>query len=285
MSIPQKLVFSALSLLIILSPLTSGFSQTKPEVAQEIKKGTVIGKIVVKSGVPLSFGQVMFYDASAGPPPNPKKYERTPDVSKTLNAEGEFKVELPEGMYYLGAIKRLSGDRLGPPQEGDYVFRSLNELGKPKEYFIHADRSVDVGTFTEAFPLTAEDLSKRSITTAIEGMILSMDWKPVPDVVVVAFTKPSIGGKPLFVSDKSDKDGKYVLPVTEGMYYLRARNSFAAGPPQPGQIVGYYGEGTPSGLYVNECEMKKGIDFQVIVFPGRGPFSGTAPAEDPRKDK
>lgn len=240
--------------------------------AEAVKTGTVTGRIMVQDkDVPLSWGQIMFYDMSAGPPPIPEKYERTPDISKNMDADGKFTVEIPEGRYFMGAIKRLSGDRLGPPQVGDFVFRSLNEKGKPKEYIVKANKTLDVGTFAEAFPVTPEDLSRRRITTGLEGMIVNTDWLPVEGAVVVAFAQPTIGKKPLFVSNKSDKDGKYVLPLTAGTYYLRVRNSFAAGPPEPGQIVGYYGEGTPSPVPVKEGQILKGIDFQVVVFRGRGP--------------
>jgi hypothetical protein len=93
---------------------------------------------------------------------------------------------------------------------------------------------------------------------------------PVEGAIVVAFRQPTIGKRPLFVSNRSNKDGKYILPVTEGTYYLRVRNSFAAGPPEPGQIIGYYGEGTPAPVSVKHREIMKGIDFQVVVFRGRG---------------
>ncbi len=157
----------------------------------------------------------------------------------------------------------------------------LDEKGKPKEYHVKAGTLLELGTITNAFQLKEEDLSKRRVTTAIKGVILDMQWNKVKDAVVAAFAKPTIGGRPLFVSDKTDEEGKYTLRLTEGTYYLRVRNSFAAGPPKPGQIVGYYGEGTPAPVFIEECEIKEGFDFQVIVFPGRGPFSGTAPAPAP----
>ncbi len=146
MSIPQKLVLSVLTLLIMLSPLSLAYSENEPEAKQEIQKGTVTGKIMAGDTIPLSFGQVMFYDVAAGPPPLPNKYERIPDISKTIDAKGNFTVELPEGRYYVGAIKRLSGERFGPPQEGDYIVRILDEKGKPKEYHVKA------GTLLELDP-------------------------------------------------------------------------------------------------------------------------------------
>jgi hypothetical protein len=245
----------------------------------EIKTGIVTGTIMIrdKENVPLSWGQIMFYDVSTGPPPIPEKYERTPDISRNMDAEGKFRVDIPEGRYFIGAIKRLSGDKLGPPQVGDYVFRSLNEKGKPKEYTIRAGDTLDIGTFAEAFQITDEDIENRRVTTGLEGIIVNTEWIPVEGAVVVAFAEPTIGRKPLFVSNKSGKDGKYVLPLTEGTYYLRVRNSFAAGPPEPGQIIGYYGEGTPKPVPVKECQILKGIDFQVVVFRGRGPSPQRVP--------
>ena len=250
----------------------------------EIKKGTVTGKVMVNDRVPLSWGQIMFYDYSTGPPPIPDKYERTPDISKSLDYEGNYKVEVPEGRYYIGAIKRISGDRLGPPQNGDYVYRSLNEKGLPKIYTVQAGQVLDVGMFTGAFQIADEDLAEQHVTTALKGVIYNMDWQPVAGAVVLAFTERYLGKKPLFVSNKSGVDGKYILPLTEGTYYLRVRNSFAAGPPEPGQIVGYYGEGTPSTVPVKEREIIEGIDFQVIVFQGRGPGPNSSPNRAPNND-
>jgi len=255
-------------------------AETAQDAPQEIKKGTVTGKVLLKDGKPLAWGQIMFFDYLTGPPPVPSKYERTPDISKTLDAEGRFRIEVPEGRYYIGAIKRLSEDRLGPPQEGDFIFRSLDDRGRPVEYTIQANKVLDVGTFTGAFQITDKELGERRITTALKGTILNQEWLPVADAVVIAFTEPYLGKKPLFASNKSDKDGKYILPLTEGTYYLRVRNSFAAGPPEPGQIVGYYGEGTPVPVSIKDCEVIEGIDFQVVVFHGRGPAPRPVKAQE-----
>jgi hypothetical protein len=278
MAIRLQLIRLILSILIVI--FISGIApatESAQETVKEVKTGTVTGRIMVKDGLPLAWGQIMFFDYLTGPPPVPSKYERTPDVSKTVDAEGLFKIEIPEGRYYIGAVKRLSGDRLGPPLEGDYIFRSLDEKGKPKEYEVKAGKVLDVGTFTGAFQITDRELAERRITTALKGVIVNQEWQPVADAVVIAFTEPYLGKKPLFASNKSDKDGKYILPLTEGTYYLRVRNSFAAGPPEPGQIVGYYGEGTPSPVSVKDCEIIEGIDFQVVVFRGRGPAPKPAP--------
>jgi hypothetical protein len=269
---PQKLLLSLLFILV-LSSFSIDTARSEERKEKAVKTGTVIGKILIKDEGPLAFGQVMFYNAATGPPPVPDKYERIPDISKNINAEGTFTVELPEGQYYLGAIRRLSGERFGPPKVGDHIFRSLDDQGRPKEYLIEHGKHYDVGTFSGAIPMRAEDFVKSNITTAIKGIIMDMNGDPFKGAVVVAFIKPTVGGKPLFISSSSDKDGKYTLPLTAGTYYLRVRNSFAAGPPQPGQIVGYYGDGRPAPVSLEEGKILKGINFSVIKFPGRGPLS------------
>lgn len=276
-----KPILTSLTVLITLLIFCSAYAvESVPEESLEkkIKPGTVTGRIMVKDkeDMPLAWGQILFYNVSTGPPPKPAKYERIPDMWKNINAEGRFTVELPEGRYYMGAVKRLSGEEFGPPQNGDYVFISLNEQGRPKEYYIQEGTFLDVGTIAEAIPLDRGILGERRITTAIEGTIVDTDFKPVKGAVVTAFAQPTLGMNPLFVSDKTDEKGKYILPVTEGTYYLRVRNRFAPGPPVHGEIIGYYGDRSPAPVPVPECKIVKGTDFQVILFPGRGPFSGTA---------
>ena len=279
MSIRQIAMIASLIILLLFS---IAFTAEERPPAAEVKTGAITGTIMITGAGPLKDGQVMLYDAAAGPPPMPFKYERTPDIAKELNAEGRFKIELPPGKYYLGAIKRLSGERIGPPQTGDYVFRSLDEKGNPKEYLIQAGSVLDIGTVSAA-PLKPERLLSHAVTTSIEGFVKGKGGKPVADAVVAAFVTPAMQGKPLFVSEKTGKDGKYVLRVPPGTYYLRARNVFASGPPQEGQIVGYYGEGDAVPVAVKEGERKKGTNINVVLFPGRGPFSETNPQKSPQK--
>jgi hypothetical protein len=238
------------------------------------KKGTITGVIRTKDGHPLADGQILFFNVAGGPLPDPGKYDRTPDIIRGLDASGAFSVEVPAGSYFLGASKKASGEAVGPPKEGDYVWRSLDDQGRLKAYDIPAGGRVDIGTISGAIVLKDDAVLHRSVRTAIEGVVVDMDGNPVPDAVVVAFTSPSIKGKPKFISEKTDKDGKYVLRIAPGTYYLRARNEFASGPPEPGQIVGYYGEGTPASVEIKAGEVRKDINFRVILFPGRGPFSG-----------
>lgn len=234
--------------------------------------GTVSGRILIKGGGPLSWGQVLFYRVSAGPPPDPDKYHRTPDISRNLDGEGRFTANLPAGKYYLGAMKRASDDRLGTPREGDFVLRSVDEKGLPNVYDVKANASLDIGVIAEAVQIKTKGSPKRASATAIEGVVSDMDGKPIEDAVVIAFADPK--GKSLFLSDPTGKEGAYSLRVTAGTYYLRVRSRSALGPPEPGQIVGFYGDGSLTSLQVKDGEVLKGVNFTVVLFGGRGPRAG-----------
>lgn len=274
MLIKKNLIGSFLCLFVVTALCATAFAASEAESARDKKTGAITGRVMIKGAGPLAGGFVMLYDAKAGPPPMPEKYDRIPDISQVIDSDGRFRVELPPGKYYLGAVRRLSGERIGTLQTGDYIFRSLDEKGRPKEYLVKADTVIDAGAHLEAIPLPPRDASSHIATTAIEGIVVDMEGNPVGDAVVLAFVNQSFKGKPLFSSDKTGKDGKYTLRVSQGTYYLRVRNSFTVGPPEPGQIVGYFGEGTPIPVDVKDGEIKKGINFKVILFPGRGPFSG-----------
>ena len=100
--------------------------------------------------------------------------------------------------------------------------------------------------------------------------------KPVEGILVLAFDSPIIEARPLFVSDKTDKDGKYRLRVSYdgGKYYLRLRDDYGGGPLRQGEFKGVYGDTEPAvGLVVKPGQRIKDIDIRAFRFAGRGPMS------------
>ena len=262
--------------------------------AQEIKKGIISGKLMIKDGGPMGEGLVHFFNAETGPIPDPDKYWRVPDYITDIKENGEFTTELNEGKYYVGAIKRVSGKKeIGPPMIGDFFFISKDEKGNPKLYSVKKGEDISTGTISEAILFKGWVIKDK--ITAIEGRVLIDDGKPVEGALVFAYSLSAMSDRPEFVSDRTDKDGKFTLRVYEGgNYYLRARDLYGGGPPATGGIIGTYRKETsshllppsppgPSGLVgiygketstsvtVNTGEIKKGIDINVVRFPGRGP--------------
>ncbi|OGW37073.1 MAG: hypothetical protein A2Y97_01695 [Nitrospirae bacterium RBG_13_39_12] len=260
----KKVVFIFSVLFISIFTLSGVF-------AQEQSKCRITGTLMIKDSGSMGGGLIHFFNVETGPIPNPAKYWRVPDEIADLNEKGEFTIELPAGKYYMGAIKRISGKKdVGPPVKGDFFFISSDEKGDPKVYQIKPGEEINIGTLSEATPF--EGWAMKDGLTAIEGSVL-LNEEPVEGALVFGYTSPRMFGKPDFVSDKVAKDGRYILRVPEGgSYYLMARDLYGGGPPGEGSIMGVYGkEKTPTAVRVYTGESAKGININVIKFPGRGP--------------
>jgi len=211
----------------------------------------------------------IFSDAS-GPPPSFNKYWRVPDEIVKTDAEGRFIAKLSEGKYYIGAIKRKSGEEIGPMQEGD-LFLPFHEGSAPKQYTVVNGTKTDLGTIKGAVPY--KKLSNRSMegVTAIEGTVTDSRGKPVENALVFAFLTPAMVGKPLFISEKTGKDGRYILMVHQGgNYYLKIRNTYGGGALKAGEIMGSYGQEKPMAVEVKTGTVAKGFNITGINFPGQG---------------
>lgn len=239
-------------------------------VAQGQETGHVSGKLLTREGVPMTGGLVYFF-AGEGPIPNPEEYWRVPDFVAEIKAQGDFSVELPEGEYYIGAIKRASGKTdNGPPSPGDMFYRSLEGNGLPKRHGVKKGENIEFGSIAEAVPFKGLSGSKK--ISAISGRILKKNGKPVAGALVFAFQSEAMIGKPLFASYRTGKDGKYTLRVSEGgNYYLRVRDIYGGGPPAPGAVMGVFGGATAKAVAVKQGKIAKGIDITVDIFEGKGP--------------
>lgn len=243
------------------------------EITHKVKTGTISGKLMIKGGGPMAGGHVFIFNDATGPPPSRGKYWRVPDDVVSLDNEGKFSIELPAGRYYLGAIKRVSEKKsIGPPDEGDFFFASADEKGMPKAYIIKEGEKIDIGIISEAMPFKRADVKFGDGITSIEGVVLDVEGKPVEGAVIFAYMAPTRIGKPIFASERTGKNGKYILRVHEGgKYYLRVRSVYGGGPPQAGEIIGDYGEKEPVAVVLKSGKKLRGINIKVRRFAGRGP--------------
>jgi hypothetical protein len=239
---------------------------------EAVKTGTVSGQLLTTGGEPLAGGMVYFFNDAVGPPPAHEKYWRVPDFMKPLDNEGRFTVVLPEGRYYMGATKRLSGRLAGPPRDGDYYFISTDDKGVPVIYSVKNNAQTDLGKIAKAIPFKSSTVDYGKGVTAIEGVILDGEGKPVESALVLAFVSAATVGRPLFTSDHTGKDGKFILRVHDsGTYYLKVRSVYGGGPPVAGEIIGTFGEKEPLAVSVQKGARVTGLIIRVKKFPGRGP--------------
>jgi len=260
----SKSVFTAIIFVSVLVLSGTG-------LAEDVKVGAMSGQLMIKGGGPLSGAIVFLYNTETGPPPSHNKYWRVPDVVGDADDRGRFSTELVEGTYCVGAIKRAGKRQLGPPFEGDYFILSLDEKGAPKKYQVKKGEKLDIGVLSEAVPYKKADV-KEGIT-AVEGYVLDGQGRPVEGALVFAFATSTIVGKPLFVSERTAKDGKYLLRVHEGgSFYLKIRSTYGGGPPVAHEVLDSYVQ-EPAALLkvtVKTGEIAKGINLKGMEFPGRG---------------
>ena len=255
----MKKLLSLLSLLIMSTILCSiAFSGDETYGANT---GSITGQIAVKGKGPLAGGTVFFFDEQSGPPPSATRYWRVPTHSFSIDNKGRFSASLPLGKYYMGASHKLSGERLGPPKEGDLFFISSDKKGKPKLHTVMQYKPLDLGVIEEAEPFSPKTLVTEGITS-VQGTITDNTGKPAEGMLVFAYPTPAMFGRPLFVSERSDSNGRYLLRLYGGgTYYLGSRAHYGGGPPTADQVVGSYSKGKP--LAIKTGEEIKGIHITV----------------------
>ncbi len=254
--------------------------------AEETGKGWISGQLKTKNGDPMSGGMVVFFNDEKGPPPSPDRYTRVPDEIGEIDGEGKFRIELPAGKYYMGAIKRVSGEKIGPPLDGDYFFISRDKGGKPFAYLIEKDKNISIGVISEAV------LFRRTIpdgVTGISGTIVDLRGDPVEGAIVFAYITETMTGIPPFTAYRTGKDGRYIITVDKGgQYFLRVRDVYGGGPPVPGAIMGGYGEEKPAAVTVKTGEVTGGLTIKVIRHLEMGPKGkqgGNKSAQEEMKKK
>jgi hypothetical protein len=108
--------------------------------------------------------------------------------------------------------------------------------------------------------------------TAITGVVKAISGSPLSDAVVLAYDNPNIMGRPKYISQKTGKDGKYLIQVDlEGTYYVTIRAAKGGGRPQSGDISGSYGGEVAQPVTVSDHKITAGIDIQTVKFVDNRP--------------
>ncbi|WP_305043566.1 hypothetical protein [Geoalkalibacter sp.] len=175
------------------------------------------------------------------------------------DAEGMFSSPLMPGSYYFLVRKRQQPTAVGPLQAGDLIgYWHGNPLriepGKPSRIAI---------SLLEV-PGKVDELQGSLFgRNSIEGRVLDKNGKPVAGMRVLLYEDPQMLNRPLFVSQPTDADGRYVLSFPyEGRFYVGARSTIG-GAPEPGELVGAFA-GTPDfTIRVEAGAHLKDIDIRV----------------------
>ncbi len=253
----------------LLLTLAVIISIASPAFAQSFDVGWITGTIMIGDTGPMSGGTVVFFKDSERPVPDHNRYFRVPDVAADLDSKGKFRIALPTGKYYMGAFKKISGDKVGPPENGDLFYMSQNAAGNPQTFVVEKNQSLNLGILSNV------NTFKRTVAkdaSGITGIVRNINGKPVKGAIVSAHITGTMTGHPLFTSYKTGDKGEYFISVhTGGSYYLRVRDVYGGGPPVPGAIMGGFGTEKPAPVKVIKGAITKDIDITASRHFSRGP--------------
>ena len=148
-------------------------------------------------------------------------------------ANGQFRLNLPPGEYYLLARKRLRGGQFGPIEVGDYF---NYYYGNPVRDGPNQVREVKIETITRLSMLEEDVVAD---FRGVRGQVVDASGEPRSGLYVFAYRDPAMTGTPDLFSAPSGPDGRFELALPgAGPFYLLAREAF--GGPAGGHE--YYGK-------------------------------------------
>jgi len=149
-------------------------------------------------------------------------------------ADGNFRLRLPPGDYFLLARKRAKGGQFGPIEIGDYFnyyYGNPVRLNKGETRYIDLETVSRLSMLEEGEPLPLQ---------GVRGQVLDADGRPVSGVHVFAYRKAAMTKAPDFFSAMTQSDGRFELSLPElGTWHLLARENFG-GPAAKGENYGRY---------------------------------------------
>lgn len=152
------------------------------------------------------------------------------------NADGEFRLKLSPGTYYLLARKRKAGGMYGPPQKDDYIgYYHGNPLEIRKGEFRH----VTLDTTTRIDLLEEVWFTEGKSAGWFRGRVVDAQGEAVPGLYVFFYAAPERDGTPAFMAGPTDSDGFFRARSVPGRYRLVARGT-VGGPPVAGEWYGTY---------------------------------------------
>jgi hypothetical protein len=248
-------------------------------IANENNTGQISGAWIPRNSRPISGAHIYAFNTNSGPPPLLyaldsksllERSRRVPDAQSISSNEGKFLLELVEGTYYLLARKNSEGDISGPPKDGELYGLSRGKKGEPVKYVVKRGKVTKIGALRHASvfksPITKTTTGTIPDTenTAITGMLKALDGTPLFNAIVLVYDNQEIKGKPIYVSQPTGKDGKYIVKIDkEGTYFVAVRVEYGGGRLKTGDISGTYGGKMAEPVVVREMVVTKGIDIQV----------------------
>lgn len=224
-------------------------------------KTGIRGRVLMKDdGKPLAGSYVNIYPDTISNLLGPSQFISTP-----TDEQGFYQLEVPAGVYYVVARKRMSGQPTGPLAPGDY-------------YSEHQRLAVDVkaGKFVEIdlpvalmkAPMFFKRMAGEETDTGISGVLVDQAGKPVMGGFAMAYSDKEMKRLPDYASTLSDEQGRFTIYLPQGGSYYLAARIHAWDMPNPGEPYGKYGGDDPSKVDVSSGNFVEGLEIVMSPFSG-----------------
>lgn len=279
----MKLIKLMLLFVLTAVPAYSETSLIQDATAPSVDNyATISGHVLIKGKTPMTTGVVLLFDKGMGPPPSRDSYWRVPDIISGTDESGRFSIQVSRGTYYLQVAQKNPDGEIGPPKESEYFYFHGDVKGNPLPITI-ASGSRNLGIL-KASLFTPDMVQRGKSITSIEGFVLDNDGNPVEKALVFAYLSAEAMGRPTFISERTDKNGRYVLRVHDGgTFYLKVRSVYGGGAPQDGEFLNITNEFKPLKASLEKHQKLKGVTLKVLKFSRPGSGSGSVVPPPPEK--
>jgi len=244
---------------------------------------TISGTVTIGGKTALQNCIVLVYAKSSGPPPHPYKYWRIPDLISAAAPDGSFTIQVPAGTYYLMAAQKNPTDPVGPPTKSELIYLHADQTGSALPLNLAAGTKLELGRVT-ASPWLPELIQRDQGITAVKGVVVDQEGTPVANTVVFASLTKGVMGRPTFISERTDANGRFLLRVYGGgTYYLKVRSVLGGGAPQVGEFLNTTEEFEPLEVNLQKDQIRHGVTLTVKKFsrPDGAPASRRQTPEKP----
>ena len=145
---------------------------------------------------------------------NSPDVRRPADFIARAGKDGRFLIALPLGKFWAVARLKVS-DGYGPLMAGD------KHSGSPMEIDLASGAELDVEfTIKDLRDAVSSRKQTREDIIRIEGRIIDIDGRPVNMVYAFANRDEKVAVNPDYLSSWTNEEGRYVLYLPRGKYYL-----------------------------------------------------------------
>lgn len=157
-------------------------------------------------------------------------------MSSPTDKDGEYRVNLPPGTYFVVARKRVSGNPTGPLSPGDYYSEHQRVI---TDVVAGKFAVVDLPLVLMNNPMFFKrDVNSKETETTIHGRIIDKSGKPVFGAFGMAYNNADFKRLPDYISTLSDQDGHFTIYLPQGGDYYIAARMQVYDMPRPGEPYG-----------------------------------------------